>query len=138
MKNQQNYFINERTSFWKDVNTNNNWTFELSQSGESTPTFILVCFQARNKSDSQIHDNGLFDRLPISYAVCKIGSENCPDNGINCDYDRDNYCEAYYEIENFFKQQTLTNILKPLIDLHLFRKLFIILVYLIYQNKKNI
>ena len=72
----------ERTVFRKDVNTNNNWTFELDNSGESTPTFLLVGFQARNKIDSQTHDNATFDRLGISNAVCEIGSEKYPDDGI--------------------------------------------------------
>ena len=31
-------YYTERTVFRKDVNTNNNWTFELGNSGESTPT----------------------------------------------------------------------------------------------------
>ena len=51
----------ERTVFRKDVNTNNNWTFELGNSGESTPTFVTVGFQARNKIDSQTHNNAVFD-----------------------------------------------------------------------------
>ena len=38
----------ERTVFRKDVNTNNNWTFELGTSGISTPDFVIVGFQARN------------------------------------------------------------------------------------------
>ena len=79
----------ERIIFRKDVNTNSNWTFELGSSGESCPTFVIVGFQARNKIDSQVHDNAVFDRLPISNAVCKIGSEKYPDDGIECDYDRD-------------------------------------------------
>ena len=80
--------------FRKDVNTNNNWTFELGNSGESTSTFVIVAFQARNKIDSQTHDNAMFDRLPVSNAVCKIGSEKNPDDGIECDYDRDKYDQA--------------------------------------------
>ena len=36
----------ERTVFRKDVNTNNNWNFDLGNSGESTPIFVIVGFQA--------------------------------------------------------------------------------------------
>ena len=69
----------ERVVFRKDVNTNNNWTFELGNSNnESCPIFVIVGFQARNKIDSQIHNNATFDKLPISNAVCKIGSKNIP------------------------------------------------------------
>ena len=71
----------ERSVFRKDVNTNNNWTFELGNSGEVTPTFVIVGFQARNKIDSQTHDNATFNRLSVSIAVCKIGSEKYPDDG---------------------------------------------------------
>ena len=77
-KDPTELFYTERVVFRKDVNTNNNWTFELGNSGESTPCFIIVGFQTRNKIVSQTHNNAIFDRLPISNAVCKIGSENIP------------------------------------------------------------
>ena len=90
-KDPTEIFYTERTVFRKDVNTNNSWTFELGNSGESTPTYVVVGFQARKKIDSQTHDNAIFDRLPVSNAVCKIGSEKYPDDGIECDYNRDKY-----------------------------------------------
>ena len=68
------YYI-ERTVLRKDVNTNNIWTFELGNSGDSTPTYVVVGFQARNKIDSQTHNNSKFDQLLVSNAVCKRGSE---------------------------------------------------------------
>ena len=114
-------FYMERIVFRKDVNTNNNWTFDLGNSGESTPSFVIVGFQARNKIDSQTHHNAIFDRLRISNAVCKIGSEKNPVDGNECDYDRDNCSEAYQEIENFYRLHTETNILRPFIDLHKLR-----------------
>ena len=84
-KNPTELFYSERTVF-EGVNTNNNWTFESGNSGgedargatQSTPTWVIVGFQARNKLDSQTHDNASFDRLPTSNAVCKIGSKNIP------------------------------------------------------------
>ena len=111
----------ERIIFRKDVNTNSNWTFELGNAGTSTPTFVIVGFQARNKIDSQVHDNAVFDRLPISNAVCKIGSEKHPDDGIECDYDRDKYDQAYSEFENFYHSNSETSLLNPFIDLNKFR-----------------
>ena len=56
----------------------------------------------RNKFDSQTHDIAIFDRLSISYAVCKIGSGKYPDDGRECDYVRDKYDQPYSEIENFY------------------------------------
>ena len=41
-KDPTELFYTERTVFRKDVNTNNNWTFELGNSGESTPTFVIT------------------------------------------------------------------------------------------------
>ena len=41
-KDPTEMFYTERTVFRKDVNTNNNWTFELGNSGESTPFFVIV------------------------------------------------------------------------------------------------
>ena len=70
----------ERIVFRKDVNNDNNWTFDLGNSGESTPNLAIVGIQAGNKIDSQTHD-----RLPISKAVCKIGSKKYPVEGIECD-----------------------------------------------------
>ena len=63
----------ERTVYRKDVNTNNNWTFQLDNSGESKPSFIIVGIQARNEIGSQTHNNAIFDRLPFSSGICKIG-----------------------------------------------------------------
>ena len=112
----------ERTVFRKDVNTNNNWTFEIGNSGESTPTFVIVGLQARNKIGSQTHDNATFDRSSFSNAVCKIVSEKYPDDGIECDYDRDKNDQAYSEIENFYQLKNKTNLFNPFIDLHKFRR----------------
>ena len=128
----------ERIIFRKNVNTNSNWTFELGSAGESCPTFVIVGFQARNKIDSQVHDNAVFDRLPISNAVCKIGSEKYPDDGIECDYDRDKYDQAYSEIENFYHLNSETNLLNPFIDLHKFRTNYPLFVFDLSKQKDQI
>ena len=106
-------FYTGRTVFRKDVNTNISWTFELGNSGKSTPTYVVVGFQARKKIDSQTHDNAILDRLPVSNAVFKIGTEKYPDDGIECDYNRDKYDQAYSEIENFYQLKSETNLLNP-------------------------
>ena len=137
-KDPTELFYTERVVFRKDVNTNNNWTFELGNSGESTSTFVIVGFQARNKIDSQTHDNATFDKLPISKAVCKIGSEKYPDDGIECDYDRDKYDQAYTEIENFYNLKSETNLLNPFIDLHKFRTKYNFYVFDLSKQKDNI
>ena len=67
------------------------------------------------------YNNATFDKLPISNTVCKIGSEKYPDDGKQCDYDRDKYDQAYSEIENFYHLKSEPNLLNPFIDLHKFR-----------------
>ena len=52
-KDPTELFHNERVVFRKDVYPNIIWTFDLGNSGESTHTFVIVGFQARNKIDSQ-------------------------------------------------------------------------------------
>ena len=91
IKDPAELYYMERTVFTKDENTNNTWTFELGSYGKSPPTFVIVGFQDRNKIDSQTHDKEISDRLPISNAVCNMGSGKYPDDGIECFYDRDNY-----------------------------------------------
>ena len=136
-KNPTELYYMERIVLRIDINTNNNnWTFDLGNSGESTSTF--VGFQAKNKIDSQTHDNAIFDRLPISNAVCKIGSEKYPVDGFECDYDRDNYREAYQELENFYQLQTETNLLRPFIDLYKFRTNYNFYVFDLSKQKDHI
>ena len=137
-KDPTELFYTERVVFRKDVNANNNWTFELGNSGESTPSFVIVGFQARNKIDSQTHNNVIFDRLPTSSGVCKIGSQKYPDDGIKCDYDRDKYDQAYHEIENFYLLKSETNLLNPFIDLHKFRTNYNFYVFDLSKQKDQI
>ena len=137
-KDPTEIYYMEQIVFRKDVNRNNSWTFELGNSGESTPSFIIVGFQARNEVDSQTHDNAMFDRLPVSNAVCKIGSEKYPDDGIECDYDRDKYDQAYSEIGNFYLLKNETNLLNPFIDLHKFRTNYNFYVFDLSKQKDNI
>ena len=115
-KDPTELYYMERIVFRKDVNTNNNWTFELGSSGESTPSFIIYGFQARNK----------------------IASEKYPDDGIECDYDRDKYDQAYSEIENFYLLKSQTNLLNPFIDIHKFRTNYNFYVFDLSKQKDNI
>ena len=77
----------------------------------------------------------MFDRLPISIAVCKIGSEKDP---VKCGYDIDNYREAYQEIENFYRLHTETNLLRSFIDSHKFRTFDIFYVFDLSKQKDHI
>ena len=137
-KNPTELSFTERTVFRIDVNTNNNWTFELGNSGESTPTFVFVGFQAKKKIDSQTHDNAVFDQIPISNAVSKIGSDKYPDDRIECDYDRDKHDEAYSEIEYFYQLKNETNLLESFIDLHKVKRSYNFYVFDLSKQKDHI
>ena len=69
---------------------------------------------------------------------CKIGSEKYPDDGIECDYGRDKYDQAYSEIENFYLLKSETNLLNPFIDLHKFRTNYNFYVFDLSKPKDNI
>ena len=81
---------------------------------------MIFGFQARIKIDSQLH-NCTFDNLQVSNALCKIVSEKDTDDGIECNYDRDNYHLQYHEIKNVLILHSQTNLLNPFISLQKFR-----------------
>ena len=66
---------------------------------ETSPTYVIVGFQIRDEIDSRTHKNSIFDRVGISNAVCKSGSDKYSVDGIDCDYTRDTFYQAYHEIE---------------------------------------
>ena len=111
----------ERSVFRKVVTTNNVRILELGNSRESTQTHLIVGFQARYKIDSHLLNNSTLDQFQGSSAVCKIGSEKYPDDGIECDNDRDNYHQACHKIETFFNIHSQTNLPNPFISLLQFR-----------------
>ena len=131
-------FYTERKVFIKKVDTKTDWSFDLGMFSEQAPKYVIVGFQNRNNIESQTHDNATFDLLPISSAVCIIGSQNYTDKMITCDYDRNNYHEAYYEMESFFRNHTETNILKPFISLNLFRSIYNFYIFDITKQKEHI
>ena len=80
----------------------------------------------------------MFDQIPISNAVCKIGSEKYPDDGKECDYDGDKYDQAYSEIGNFYQLKNETNLLNPFFDLHKFRRSYNFYVFDSSKQKDHI
>ena len=68
----------------------------------------------------------------------KKGSEKYPDDGIECDYDRDKYDQAYSENKNFYLLKSETNLLNPFIDLHKFRTNYNFYVFDLFIQKDNI
>ena len=59
-----------------------------------------------NKLDFQRHATSVFDWLPISFAVCRLGSERYPDIYRNFDCSRNNFHEGCSGIEIFLLKHT--------------------------------
>ena len=132
-------YYEERTVFRKKISNDGLWTFELGiESGKNIPSWVIIGFMADNKFDSQLHDNSVFDWLPISQAVCRIGSEKYPGDYINLNYPRNNFHEAYYQIENFFLKHTEDRTMKPFIGPNSFRRSYNLYVFDITNQKEHI
>ena len=76
--------------------------------------------------------------MSVPNAVFEIRSEKHPEEGIECDYDRDKYHQAYSEIENFHQSKSETNLLNPFIDLHKFRRIYSFYVFDLSKQKDHI
>ena len=115
------------------------WTFELGiESSKNIPSWIIIGFMKDEKFDSQLHDNSVFDWLPISQAVCRLGSDRYPNDYINLDYSRNNFHEAYYQIENFFLKHSGDRLMKPFIGPNSFRTSYNLYVFDISSQKDHI
>ena len=63
---------------------------------------------------------------------------NYPDDGIECEYDRDKYDQAYSEIENFHILHSECNLLNPFFYLHKFRRSYNFYVFDLSKQKDQI
>ena len=116
-------YYEECTVFRKRTLNNGTWTFELGiESGKKIPSWVIVGFMESDKYDEQTRDNSASDWLPVSFAVCRLGSGRYPDNYKIFDYPKTNFHECYYGIENFFLKQTEDRVIKLLVDINLFRR----------------
>ena len=106
----------KRSSYMKDVTTENNWTFELGVGdGIDIPIYVIVGFMQRDQFNQQHQNNDTFYRPSVVNAQSILGSEELPDAGINCNYAFDKYSQAYGEIVSCFRHLAKDNILQPYI-----------------------
>ena len=104
----------KRSSYMKDVTTENNWTFELGVDGIDIPIYVIVEFMQRDQFYQQ-QNNDTFYRPSVVNAQCIISREKIPDAGLNCNYAIDNYSQAYGDIVPCFRHLAKDNILQPYI-----------------------
>ena len=112
----------KRLVFMKEVNTQNLRSFELgTQEGINVLIWIIIGVQKRGRQDSQILDNDMFSKPPVTSAQCIVGTERYPDSTILLIYDDDYYSQGYGQIEEAFGALTIDDILKLYKTYHHFR-----------------
>ena len=93
----------ERSTFMKEVNTQNLWTFELGTQGINVPIWIFVAFQQNDRQNDQNLNNDTFYRPLVTSAQCIIGTEKYPDSGILLNYNDDDYSQGYGKLKKLLK-----------------------------------
>ena len=106
----------KRSSYMKDVTTENNWVFDLGEGdGIDLPIYVIVGFMQRDQFNQQHQNNDTVCRPSVVNAQCIIGSGKFPNAGINCKYAVDKYSQAYGEIVSRSRHLAKDNILQPYI-----------------------
>ena len=74
-------YYEERTVFRKRFKNAGTWELQLGiESGKNILSFVIIACMENDKFGSQTHDNSAFFWLPMSSAVCRLGSERYLDN----------------------------------------------------------
>ena len=108
--------------FMKEVNTQNFWTFELgTHEGINIPIWIFKVFRQNDRQHDQNLNNDTLCRLPVTGALCIIGTEKYADNSSLLNYNNDDYSQDYGQIKEAFRALTKDNILQPYISKDDFR-----------------
>ena len=106
----------KRSSFMKELTTENNWTSELAVGHiVDTPIYVVIGFTKRDQINQQHQNKDTFHRPSVVNAQCNIAIEKFPDAGINCKYASDKYSKKYGEIVSCFRHLAKDNTLKPYI-----------------------
>ena len=104
----------KRSSYMKDVITENFWIFELGVAdGIDTPIYVIVGFMQKDQFIRQHQYNDTFYRPSVVYAQCIIGGEKFPDSKINCIYLFDEYSQAYGEIVSCLRHLAEDILIQP-------------------------
>ena len=106
----------KRSSYKKDVTTENNWTFEVGVGdGFDIFFYVIVGFAQRDQFNQQHQKNDTFYRPSVVNAQYNIGSEKFPEAGIFCNYTNKKYSQAYGGIVSCFRHLAKDNTLQPYI-----------------------
>ena len=116
-----------------------NFLFDLCiESGMERPQNIIIGFE-NNSVKEQTHDASTFHIMDINECYCKIGSEFCPEDGMNNNFGANNYNEAFKEIVNFNKDYNgLPHNIEPYINHRTFKNSFRLYVFDTRYNNNQI
>ena len=93
--------------FKSDVNSINKRFLQLQvECWPTIPSLVIVSFTQGIDFNNQNHVVDFFSWLTLSYASCKIGAVLYVANEFNCEYDWDNYHEAFCAMEACFNRET--------------------------------
>ena len=69
-------YYKEGSVIRKRILNNGTWTLQLSiASGKNIPSWVVVGFVKSDKFDEKSPHDSVFDWLPVSSAVCGLGSD---------------------------------------------------------------
>ena len=113
----------ERSTFTKEVNTQNFFTFELgAQEGVNVTIWIIIGFQQGKRQDSENLNNDTFYRPSVPSAQCILGTEKYPDSAFFWNFDDDDdFSQGCGQIKQAFKALTKDDILNCYRSDHDFR-----------------
>ena len=137
-KNTDYSYISRNVS-QKQVDTNNQWIFELGvKSGDELPIYAIIAFQNENRfSPDQMQNNAIFDRPDIIECSCVIGSTKFPDtNEYQIDFERNKYNDLYNEVRRFYKD-FLHGEGSPYISIKDFKELYPFVIFDL-RNQKDV
>ena len=86
---------NKRSSYTKDVTTENKWTFELGVGVViDFPILVIKGFMQLEQFNQQHQNNDKFYRSSLVISQCNIGSEEKPDSRITFNYAIEEFSQA--------------------------------------------
>ena len=133
------YSYISRTVSQKQVDSNNQWIFELGvKSGDELPIYCNIGFQNQDRFSVQIkHKIMLYSISPdIIECSCVIGSTKFPDcNEYQVDFERNKYNDSYNEVRRFY-EHFIQGEGKPYISFKDYKELYPFIIFALRQLKK--
>ena len=83
------------------------------ENGKNKPPWVIVGLMESDGFDEQTRDNSAFEWLPVSSAVCSLGSDGYPDNYMNFVYPTNDFHGSSYGLIFLFLKHTKDRVVIP-------------------------